>query len=227
MVADPLGLGLIDGDLSVLGIIAERHHAADPQPLALGGRNLVPDPLRGDLALELGERQQHVQSKPSHRGGGVELLGDRDERDVVRIEQFDQLGEIGQRPGQAVDLVDDDDVDLAGPHVCKKPLQGRAVGIAAGKAAIVVLGPQQRPAGMGLAADIGLRGVILGVQRIEVLFQPLVGRDPGIDGAANMFGGSGLHDADDRPADLSRKPKNFGPFQRVPVIAKAILDKLE
>ena len=30
------------------------------------------------------------------------------------VEQFDQLGKIGQRPGQPVDLVDDDDVDLAG-----------------------------------------------------------------------------------------------------------------
>ena len=29
------------------------------------------------------------------------------------IEQFDQLGEVGQRTGQAVDLVDDDDIDLA------------------------------------------------------------------------------------------------------------------
>ena len=29
----------------------------------------------------------------------------------MRIEQFDQLGEVGQRPRQTVDLVDDDDVE--------------------------------------------------------------------------------------------------------------------
>src|SRR5262249_30250031 len=34
--AHSLGLGLIDGDLSILGIIAERRHAADPKALALG-----------------------------------------------------------------------------------------------------------------------------------------------------------------------------------------------
>ena len=103
------------------------------------------------------------------------------------IEQLDQLGKIGERAGQAIDLVDDDDVDLAGADIVQQPLQGRAVGIAAGEAAIVIFGPDQRPAGMGLASDIGLRGIILGIEGVEVLLQPLVGRDPGIDRAANLF----------------------------------------
>ena len=51
------------------------------------------------------------------RGGGVELLGDRDEGDAAGVEHLDDLGEVGQRPGQAVDLVDHDDVDLAGADV--------------------------------------------------------------------------------------------------------------
>ena len=38
------------------------------------------------------------------------------------IEQFDQLGEVGQRSRQPVDFVDDDDVDLAAPNVFKKLL---------------------------------------------------------------------------------------------------------
>src|SRR5258707_943919 len=33
---------------------------------------------------------------------------------------------------------------------------------------------------MGLAANIGLRGIVLGVERVEVLLKPLVGRDAGI-----------------------------------------------
>ncbi len=184
---DPLGLGFVDGDLAVPGVIAKRRHAADPETLALGGRNLVPDPLGGDLALELGKRQQHVEGQPPHRGGGVELLGDRDERDTVLVEQFDQLGKVGQRAGQAIDLVDDDDVDLAGSDIVQQPLQGRAVGVAAGEAAIVIFGPDQGPAGMGLASDIGLRRIVLGIEGVEVLLQPLIGRDPGIDRAANLF----------------------------------------
>ena len=44
---------------------------------------------------------------------GVELLGDGDERDPMLVEQLDELREIGERAGQAIDLVDDDDVDPA------------------------------------------------------------------------------------------------------------------
>ncbi len=35
----------------------------------------------------------------------------------MSIEQLHELGEIGQRSGQAVDLVNDDDIDLSGFHV--------------------------------------------------------------------------------------------------------------
>jgi hypothetical protein len=35
----------------------------------------------------------------------------------VGIEQFDQLGEVSQRPCQAIDFVDDDDVKLPGADV--------------------------------------------------------------------------------------------------------------
>jgi hypothetical protein len=41
----------------------------------------------------------------------------------VLVEQLRQLGEIGQRTGQAVDLVDDDDIDLAVADVAQQPLQ--------------------------------------------------------------------------------------------------------
>src|SRR6516225_8027653 len=52
---DPFCLSFIDRDLSTLGVIAERGHASDPEPLALGCRDLVADALGGDLALELGK----------------------------------------------------------------------------------------------------------------------------------------------------------------------------
>jgi hypothetical protein len=53
--ADPLSLLLFDDQLLVPAHIPERHHAADPQPLALGGADLLADPLAGDLTLELGK----------------------------------------------------------------------------------------------------------------------------------------------------------------------------
>jgi len=53
---DLFRLSLIDGYLAILCVIAQRHHAADPQPLAFGGGDLVPDALGRDLALKLGKR---------------------------------------------------------------------------------------------------------------------------------------------------------------------------
>ncbi len=54
--------------------VTQGRDAAHPHPLALGGGDLVADALAGDLALKLGEGQQHVQHQSAHRGGGVELL---------------------------------------------------------------------------------------------------------------------------------------------------------
>src|SRR2546427_3859040 len=56
----------------------------------------------------------------------------------------------------------------------------------------------------------------------------MLGRDPGVDGAANRFDRSSLHD---RASNISRsafslKPKKRGPFQLVPVMAKATLERI-
>src|ERR1039457_2558362 len=72
-------------------------HPAHPHSLALGGGDLVPDPLARYLALELRERQQDVERKSAHRGRRVELLGARNKRNAVRIEHLDHLGEVGER----------------------------------------------------------------------------------------------------------------------------------
>jgi hypothetical protein len=78
---------------------------------------------------------------------------------------------------------------------------------------------------MGLAANIGLRGIVLGIERVEVLLKPLVGRDAGIDRAANDPRRPSIHGADPFEC-LSRNPKNLGPLQRVPVIANATFVRL-
>src|ERR1700733_14733604 len=78
---------------------------------------------------------------------------------------------------------------------------------------------------MGLAFDVGGGRLILGVQRVELLVEAMLGGDPGIDRAADRFYRGSLHDRAsiaDR-SSLSRRPKNRGPFHLVPVIAKATL----
>jgi hypothetical protein len=47
---------------------------------------------------------------------------------------------------------------------------------------------------MDLAPDIGLRGIILGIQRVEILLKSVVGRHARVYGAADRFGWTILHD---------------------------------
>ena len=93
----------------------------------------------------------------------------------MSIEQLDQFGEVGQRPRQAVHLVDDDDIDLSRPDVCQQLLQVRTLGGPAGVPAIVIARADQGPAGMSLALDIGGGGLVLGIQGIELLVEPVLG----------------------------------------------------
>src|SRR5262249_19716858 len=122
------GFLLDDDRCAVLEVIAKGQGASHPNPLALGGGDLVADALRGDLALELGKGQENVEGQPTHRRRRVELLGDGDKGDVMGIEQFDQFCEVGQRSGQPIDLVDDDDVDLPATDIVQKLLQVRTIG---------------------------------------------------------------------------------------------------
>src|SRR6266446_9177191 len=50
--ADPLGLVFDQDDLAVLSGVSEWDDAADPEPLALGGGDLVADALGGDFPLD-------------------------------------------------------------------------------------------------------------------------------------------------------------------------------
>jgi hypothetical protein len=84
-------------ETSGLDVVTEGHVAAHPEAPSTRGGDLVADTLAGDLALELREREQHVEREPTHGRGRVELLSDRDEGDVMRVEGLDDPGEVGER----------------------------------------------------------------------------------------------------------------------------------
>ena len=97
-----------DVQTALLDPVAQRDYAAHPHSLLFRSRDLISDPLAGDFPFELGEGQEHVKGQPSHARRGVERLGHRYEGDIVPVERLDQLGEVGERPGQPIDLIDDD-----------------------------------------------------------------------------------------------------------------------
>src|SRR5271168_5385507 len=113
---------LDDAKGAILDPVAQRDYAAHPYSLLLRSRDLISDPFARNLTLELGEGQQHIEDQPSHAGRGVERLGHRDEGDAMGIECLDQLGEVGERAGQPIDLVDDDHVDPSRLHVDEQVL---------------------------------------------------------------------------------------------------------
>src|SRR6266436_1690359 len=93
---DGHGLGFIDGEGAVLSVVADGYPASHPHSLLLGCGDLVADPLTGDFALELRKGQKDIEGQAPHRRCGVELLGDRDERDTCRVEDFDDFRDIRQ-----------------------------------------------------------------------------------------------------------------------------------
>ena len=52
-VSDGFGLGLVDDQLLVLGVVTEGNGATGPLAFTSASSNLVTDPLGGQLALEL------------------------------------------------------------------------------------------------------------------------------------------------------------------------------
>src|SRR5205085_9943946 len=58
---DGFGLGRIDDERALVGVIAQRDISAHPHALLLRCGYLVPDAFTGDLPLELGKRQQHIE----------------------------------------------------------------------------------------------------------------------------------------------------------------------
>nr|WP_245818271.1 hypothetical protein [Roseomonas rosea] len=104
------------------------------------------------------------------------------------VEEVHKLGEVGQRAGEAVDFVENDQVGLAGADVSRELLQRRALEGAARETAIVVAGGERDPAFVTLAPDEGLAGVALGIEGVEGLLQPILGGLAGVDGAATTGG---------------------------------------
>ena len=148
----------------------------------------------------------------------------------MALEHVHHLGEVGQASGQAVDLVDDHDVHLAGLDVRQQAFEGGAVHVAPGVGGVVVVVGDRNPALGALADDVGVAGIALGIDGVVLLVQPLVGGLACVDGAAQ----AALQGLAHRLAPFflagafvgALSPKNSGPDHRVPVISRAIIERL-
>ncbi len=112
-VTNLLSLPFVHHQFALEHFVPERNRPSHPQALLLRCRDLIPDAFPGDLALELSEAEQHVEREPAHAGGRVEALGDANEACPSPVEYVHDFGEVGKTASQPIDLVEEDDVDLA------------------------------------------------------------------------------------------------------------------
>ena len=105
---------------------------------------------------------------------------------------------------------------MTGGNIGEEPLQAGSLERPAGDAAVIISVADRLPAFAGLTLDIGGAGLVLGIEAVEVLLQPFLARLAGVDGAALV------HAARFR----GFVPKKAGPDHCVPVIVRAISDRL-
>src|SRR5437764_283108 len=81
-----LGLGRVDQECTLARVISQRDIATHPHALLLRRSDLVADTFAGDLPLELGKGQQHIEREAPHRARRIELLRYRHERHALCVE---------------------------------------------------------------------------------------------------------------------------------------------
>jgi len=111
----------------------------------------------------------------------------------VGIEQLDELGEISERAGQPVDLVNQHDVDLACANIGQELVQRRTLERGAGERTIVIAAGNRPPAFLRLTLYIGLTGLALGIERVEGKVKIVLCRFARIDGTARELGNGVIH----------------------------------
>ena len=109
------------------------------------------------------------------------------------IEQLDELGEIRERAGQPIDLVNQHNVDRARPDMRQELLQSGPLERGAGECTVIVAAWNQPPALVRLALDIGLTRLALGIERAEGKVEVMLARLAGIDRTARELADGAVH----------------------------------
>jgi hypothetical protein len=148
-------LGLFVAGVAVGGAAAHPFAFADAAFEA--GGDAVDD--RG--VFELGEHAEHLQHHPPRRRAGIERLGRRLQDDVELVEFLTEPGELTHLAGEAVDAVDQEQVDAFLARELERLLQAGPVEACAG--GLVFVGGDDPPVLHRLA--VALQPFPLGLRR--------------------------------------------------------------
>src|SRR2546423_736771 len=166
-VADQVGFRVVRGQLACLKLVSQRYRTAHPHSFLLRSGDFVPDAFSRDFPFELCEGKQNIQRQPTHRGRGVELLGNGDERHFPGVEGFNDLCKIREATGQSIYLIHNDNIDSLGLDVFQQTLQRWSLHCSTGVSSVVIASGQSPPAFMPLAEDESLASLSLCIERVE------------------------------------------------------------
>jgi len=113
-----------------------------------------------------------------------ELLCDGHEAHLVLLKQAEHLGEIEQRPAQAINLVNHHAIQFSRCDRLVQPPQCGPVHVGASEAAIVIAIRECEPAFALSAQNESFTRLALCSERVELLIETLLCRFPSVDGAA-------------------------------------------
>ena len=211
---DPCFL-LHDGQLLVFHTVSHRNATADPFTFLPAGGHLVAYTLGDNLPLILREGDKNVKHHAPGAGGGIDFLRHRDELCAPFVKFLGEVCKITDGSGESVDLVNHDDVDQPGFTVGKELLKRRAFHIAAGISSVVITSREADPSVGFLAGDIGFTSLPLSIQTVKFLIQSFLNGLACVNRASLLWNRLHHHHF---------TPKKSLPFQRVPVISRAMAE---
>ena len=152
------------------------------------GADLPVDALGVDLPLVLREVHEDARRGASAARLHLDELRGGDDGHVVLSELVYEVPEVALVAADAVELVDDDHVDLAGADGVHHLLELRTVRGPAGEPAVGVDAPREPPALASVAFDVRLAGVRLAVDGRVVAVEPVRRALAAIDYASLLCG---------------------------------------
>src|SRR5687767_12498676 len=119
-------------------VVSERRPASGPKTLETHCAPFVTDTIASKFAFKLRESKQHIHHQPPEAVRRIEILSDTCERRVVSLKNIHKPDEVQEAPTQPIELVDDDDINLAAFDVSEELSHRGAIQGAPGLGSIFV-----------------------------------------------------------------------------------------
>jgi hypothetical protein len=135
--------------------------STEPRTAGSFAFHAIDDPVDDGGPFELGEHPKQLHEHAARGAGGIDWLSGRTERYTSRLKFFEEMNEYLEGASEAVNPIDQQNVESAQPRVLQCSIQRGTVSLCS--ADLVLVGIDMQPA--RLARYKGSKAVLLGIQR--------------------------------------------------------------